>query len=97
MLKGLKAVFERPLILGLYLIIVKNYKTIIVPNNSLNPAHPIAVAQAKLLKGATACCLRLTVATYWGMLFQVFRLIYLCLRRVREGFAAGAAVRIRLF
>ena len=29
------------------MIIVKNYKTIIVPNNSLNPAHPIAVAQAK--------------------------------------------------
>ena len=38
---------ERPLFPGLYLIIVNNYKTIIVPNNSLNPAHPIAVAQAK--------------------------------------------------
>ena len=38
---------ERPLFPGLYLIIVNNYKTIIVPNNSLNPAYPIAVAQAK--------------------------------------------------
>ena len=38
---------EKPLFPGLYLIIVNNYKTIIVPNNSLNPAHPIAVAQAK--------------------------------------------------
>ena len=38
---------ERPLFPGVYLIIVKNYKTIIVANISLNPAHPIAVAQAK--------------------------------------------------
>ena len=38
---------ERPLFPGLYLTIVYNYKTIAVPNNSLNPAHPIAVAQAK--------------------------------------------------
>ena len=29
------------------MIIVNNYKTTIVPNNSLNPVHPIAVAQAK--------------------------------------------------
>ena len=36
---------ERPLFPGLYL--VYNYKTIAVPNNSLNPAYPIAVAQAK--------------------------------------------------
>ena len=38
---------ERPLFPGLYLIIVNNYKAIIVPNHSLNPAHPIAVVQAK--------------------------------------------------
>ena len=38
---------ERPLIPGLYLRIVNNYKAIIVPNRSLNPAHPIAVTQAK--------------------------------------------------
>ena len=41
------SVGERPLFPGLYLIIVYNYKTITVPNNSLNPAHPIAVEQAK--------------------------------------------------
>ena len=29
------------------MIIVKNYKIVIISNNSLNPAHPIAVAQAK--------------------------------------------------
>ena len=40
--------FERPFLTDFYLIIVKNYKTIIIPNNSRNPAHPIAVAQAKL-------------------------------------------------
>ena len=28
-------------------MIVKNYKIIIIPNDSLNPAHPIKVAQAK--------------------------------------------------
>ena len=39
--------YERPLFSGLYLTIVYNYKTIIVSNNNLNPAHPIAVAQAK--------------------------------------------------
>ena len=38
---------ERPLFPGLYLIIIYNYKTIIVSNNSLNSAHPIAVAQVK--------------------------------------------------
>ena len=38
---------ERPLFPGLYLTIIYNYKTIIVSINSLNPAHPIAVAQAK--------------------------------------------------
>ena len=42
-----RALFERPLFPGLYLIIVNNNKTIIVPNNSLNPKHPIAVAQVK--------------------------------------------------
>ena len=34
---------ERPLFLGLYLIIVNSIKTIIIPNSSLNPAHPIVV------------------------------------------------------
>ena len=38
---------ERPFIPGLYLIIVNNYKGIIVLNDILNPAHPIVVAQAK--------------------------------------------------
>ena len=35
---------ERSLIPGLFLITVNNYKIIIIPNNSLNPAHPIVVA-----------------------------------------------------
>ena len=35
-------------------------------------------------------------ATYWGMLFQAFRLGYLYLRRVFLGFVLGAVVRIRL-
>ena len=38
---------EKSLIPGLYLIIVNNFKTIIILNGSLNPAHPIVVAQAK--------------------------------------------------
>ena len=38
---------KRPLFPGLYLIIVNNYKSIIVPNYSLNPAHPITVVQAE--------------------------------------------------
>ena len=38
---------KRTLIPGLYLITVNNYKTIIVSNNNLNPAHPIAIEQAK--------------------------------------------------
>ena len=38
---------EKPLFPGLYLIIVNNYKRIIVLNDSLNPAQPIVVAQAK--------------------------------------------------
>ena len=29
-------------------MIVNNYKRIIIPNDSLNPAYPIVVAQAKL-------------------------------------------------
>ena len=37
---------KRALFPSLYSIIVKNYKTIIVPNNILNAAHPIAVAKA---------------------------------------------------
>ena len=40
-------VSERLLIPGLYLTIVNNYKIIIVPNDSLNPAHLIVIAQAK--------------------------------------------------
>ena len=44
----LLSIVERPLFPGLYLIIVNNYKAIIVPKNSLKPVHPIAVAQAKL-------------------------------------------------
>ena len=39
---------KKPLFPGFYLIIVNNYKTIIVSNKSLNPAHPIAIVQAKL-------------------------------------------------
>ena len=39
---------ERPLIPGVYLIIVDNYKTVIIPNGSSDPLHPIVVAQAKL-------------------------------------------------
>ena len=38
---------ERPLIPSLHLITVNNYKTIIEANDSLNPAYPIVVAQAK--------------------------------------------------
>ena len=38
---------ERPLIHSLFLITGNNYKTIIIPNDNLNLAHPIAVAQAK--------------------------------------------------
>ena len=38
---------ERPFFPGLYLMIVSNCKRIIVPNDSLNPAHPIVVTQAK--------------------------------------------------
>ena len=39
---------EKSLIPGLYLVIVNNYKTIIIPNDSLKLAHPIVVSQAKL-------------------------------------------------
>ena len=38
---------EKPLFPGFYLIIVNNYKAIIVPNHSLNPIHPIVVVQAR--------------------------------------------------
>ena len=38
---------KRPLIPGFYLIIVNNYKTIIIPNDNSNPAYPIVAAQAK--------------------------------------------------
>ena len=41
-------VHEKPLIPGLYLIIVNNYKTIIKLHNSLNPEHPIVAAHVKL-------------------------------------------------
>ena len=50
-----------------------------------------------LLKGTTACCSRPTVATCWEKLLQVFRLVYLCLRRVCVEFVAGALVRSGLF
>ena len=43
----MKHKYRRPLNLGLYLIIVNNYKTMILPNNSSNLAHPIVVAQVK--------------------------------------------------
>ena len=39
--------YEKPFIHSLFLIIVNNYKIEIIPNDSLNPAHPIVVAQAK--------------------------------------------------
>ena len=39
---------ERPLIPGLIIIIINNYKRIIIPNDSLKQAHPIVVAQAEL-------------------------------------------------
>ena len=39
--------FERPLIPGLYLIIVNSFKAIIIVNDSLSTAHPIVIAQAK--------------------------------------------------
>ena len=38
---------KKPLISGLYLMIVNNYKRVIIQNNSLNPGCPIVVAQAK--------------------------------------------------
>ena len=38
---------EIPLIHSLFLIIANNYKTIIIPNDNLNLAHPIALAQMK--------------------------------------------------
>ena len=37
------------------------------------------------------------LASYWGMLFQMFRLIYMYLRRVHVGFLYGTVVCIRLF
>ena len=42
------AVSKIPLFSGLYLILVNNYKRRTLPNDSLNPAHPIIVAQVKL-------------------------------------------------
>ena len=38
---------EKPLILGLFLVIVNNYKNIFIPNDSLNPAPLVVIAQAK--------------------------------------------------
>ena len=68
---------ERPLLPGFYLTIVYNYKTIIVPNSSLNPAHPIAVAQAKpqpkdqmrivLPFKLTAICRPIHACLTWGL------------------------------
>ena len=45
--QGSNKKIERPLFPGLYLTIVYNSKIKTIPNNSLNPAHPIAVVQAK--------------------------------------------------
>ena len=42
-------------------------------------------------------CISKLFATCWGMLPQVFRLGYLCLRWVYLGFVSGAVVCIRLF
>ena len=39
---------ERPLFPCLYLIIVNNYRRIMILNDSLNPTHPIVVAQVKV-------------------------------------------------
>ena len=51
-----------------------------------------------MLKGATVGLLMSKLfATCWGMLFQVFRLGYLCLGQVPLGLVSGAAVRISLF
>ena len=40
---------------------------------------------------------RVQLFTTWEKLLQVFRLVYLCLGRVRVGFVAGALVRSGLF
>ena len=38
---------ERPLIAGLYLVIVNNCKIMIMPNDSLNPAYLVVIAKQK--------------------------------------------------
>ena len=38
---------EKPLIADLFLMIVSNYRTISIPNNSLSLVYPIVVAKAK--------------------------------------------------
>ena len=38
---------EKTLSPGLYLIMVNNYKTIVIINDSSNPVHPIVVVKAK--------------------------------------------------
>ena len=40
-------VSERPLIPGLYSVTIDNDKIVVIPNDSLNPAHSIVVAQIK--------------------------------------------------
>ena len=37
-------IYERPLIPGLYLMLVNNCKIIMILNDSLNPAHPVVIA-----------------------------------------------------
>ena len=39
---------KKPLIPSLYSIIVNNYKIVIIPNDSLNPAHPVVIEQVEL-------------------------------------------------
>ena len=56
------------------------------------------IGSHNMLQGATAGLLISKLfATCCGILFQVFRLGYLCLRHVCLGFASGAVVCIRLF
>ena len=49
------AEIERPLIPGLCLMTVNNYKIIIIPNDSLNLAYPVVIAYAELQPKETKC------------------------------------------
>ena len=78
---------KRPLFPGHFLRIVNNYKAIIVLNHSLNPAHPIVVAQAKpqpkdqmrvvLPFKLTAICRSKRTCITWGLTRGCS--IYICL------------------